>query len=130
MQNMHTLGAPLKQVYEATVGANCTNDSLVLSFTPEVLIHFLISLHDHATFLMTKYTTNSNWALMEAEGMAFIAILFPEFKESLAWREEAFRRFNIEIDKQVYPDGHQRELAMGYHIGCIDWFMKTYELAK
>lgn len=100
------------------------------SFTPEVLIHFLISLHDHATFLMTKYTTNSNWALMEAEGMAFIAILFPEFKESLAWREEAFRRFNIEIDKQVYPDGHQRELAMGYHIGCIDWFMKTYELAK
>lgn len=100
------------------------------SFTSEVLIHFLISLHDHATFLMTKYTTNSNWALMEAEGMAFISILFPEFKESIAWRNEAYRRFNIEIDKQVYPDGHQRELAIGYHIGCINWFMKTYELAK
>lgn len=42
------------------------------SFTPEVLITFLNSLHDHATFLMTKYTTNSNWALMEAEGLASI----------------------------------------------------------
>lgn len=100
------------------------------SFTPEVLITFLNSLHDHASFLMTKYTTNSNWALMEAEGLASIAILFPEFKESQLWRKEAFRRFNIEIDKQVYSDGHQRELAMGYHVGCISWFLRSYELAK
>lgn len=100
------------------------------SFTPEVLITFLNSLHDHASFLMTKYTTNSNWALMEAEGLAAIAILFPEFKDAKLWREEAFRRFNIEIDKQVYPDGHQRELAMGYHVGSINWFLKTYELAR
>lgn len=100
------------------------------SFTPEVLITFLNSLHDHATFLMTKYTTNSNWALMEAEGLASIAILFPEFKEPPLWREEAFKRLNIEIDKQVYSDGHQRELALGYHVGCIEWFLRTYELAK
>ncbi len=100
------------------------------SFTPQVLITFLNSLHDHASFLMTKYTTNSNWALMEAEGLAAIAILFPEFKDAKLWREEAFRRFNIEIDKQVYPDGHQRELAMGYHVGSINWFLKTYELSR
>lgn len=100
------------------------------SFTPEVLITLLNSLHDHASFLMTKYTTNSNWALMEAEGLASIAILFPEFKEAQLWREEAFRRFNIEINKQVYSDGHQRELAMGYHVGSISWFMRSYELAR
>lgn len=79
---------------------------------------------------MTKYTTNSNWGLMEAEGLAAIGILFPEFKDSKLWREEAFRRLNIEIDKQVYPDGHQRELAMGYHVGCINWFLRTYQLAE
>jgi len=100
------------------------------SFTPEVLITFLNSLHDHASFLMTRYTTHSNWALMEAEGLAAIGILFPEFKESQQWREEAFTRFNAEIDLQVYADGHQRELAMGYHIGCINLFMRSYELAK
>lgn len=99
------------------------------SFTPQVLITFLTSLHDHASFLMTKYTTNSNWALMEAEGLAAIAILFPEFKDAKLWREEAFRRFNMEIDKQVYSDGHQRELAMGYHVGSVSWFLRSYELA-
>ncbi len=100
------------------------------NFTPDVLVAFLNSCYDHAEYLMTKYRTGSNWGLMEAEGMAFIAITFPEFKNAEKWENEAIRRLNIEITKQVYPDGHQRELAMGYHIGCINWFLRTYELAK
>ncbi|MCF6333496.1 MAG: heparinase II/III family protein [Draconibacterium sp.] len=100
------------------------------NFTPEVLVAFLNSMYDHAEFLMTKYSTRSNWGLMEAEGMAFIAITFPEFKFSEKWKTEAFRRLNNEINIQVYPDGHQRELAIGYHLGCINWFLRTYELAK
>lgn len=99
-------------------------------FTPEVLVAFLNSLFDHADFLMTVYRTKSNWGLMEAEGMAFIAITFPEFKDAEKWKTEAFRRLNNEINLQVYTDGHQRELAMGYHLGCINWFLRTYELAK
>ncbi|MBV6640630.1 MAG: alginate lyase family protein, partial [Cyclobacteriaceae bacterium] len=35
-----------------------------------------------------------------------------------------------QIHTQVYSDGHQRELAMGYHVGSIRWFMRTYELAS
>ena len=99
-------------------------------FTPEVLVTFLNSCHQHADFLMTKYTAKSNWSLMEAEGMAFIAIIFPEFKDAEKWKTEAVRRLNIEIDNQVYPDGHQRELAIGYHVGCIGWFDRTLDLAR
>ncbi|HEV7347113.1 alginate lyase family protein [Telluribacter sp.] len=99
-------------------------------FTPEVLVAFLNSCHDHSTYLMTKYSKGSNWGLMEAEGMAFIAMTFPEFRDSKKWSEEAIRRLNKEITNQVYPDGHQRELAFGYHMGCIGWFMRTYELAR
>jgi len=99
------------------------------SFTPEVLVAFLNSCYDHASYLMTKYTTRSNWALMEAEGMAFIAFTFPEFNDAAAWREEAIKRLNQEITLQVYPYGHQRELAIGYHMGCIRWFSQTLELA-
>ena len=99
-------------------------------FNSEVLVAFLNSMFDHADFLMTKYSTRSNWGLMEAEGMAFVSITFPEFKDAEKWRNEAFRRLNNEINLQVYPDGQQRELAMGYHIGCINWFLRTYELAK
>ncbi|WP_162418808.1 heparinase II/III family protein [Cyclobacterium roseum] len=100
------------------------------SFTPEALVDFLAAVHEHADFLMTKYSKGSNWALMEAEGLAFIAMTFPEFKESKAWMEEAISRFSKEITHQVYPDGHQRELAFGYHMGSIRWFLRTYELAE
>jgi heparan-sulfate lyase len=100
------------------------------SFTPEVLVSFLNSCYDHASYLMTKYSTGSNWALMEAEGLAFIAIVFPEFEAATTWRNEAIRRLNAEINQQVYPDGQQRELAMGYHVGSIRWFMRTFALAS
>jgi heparan-sulfate lyase len=99
------------------------------AFTPEVLVAFLNSGYDHSAFLMTRYSKGSNWALMEAEGMAHIAFTFPEFKDANAWRGEAIGRLNKEITNQVYPDGHQRELAFGYHMGCIGWFMRTYQLA-
>jgi heparan-sulfate lyase len=100
------------------------------SFTPEVLTAFLNSCYDHASYLMTKYSTRSNWGLMEAEGMAFIAIIFPQFNDSKTWRTEAIRRLNAETTLQVYPDGFQRELSLGYHRGCISWFLGTYELAQ
>ena len=100
------------------------------SFTPDVLVTFLNSCHDHASFLMTKYSKKSNWGLMEAEGMAFIALTFPEFKESDKWLKEAISRLNKEITNQVNPDGYQRELSMGYHTGCISWFMRTLKMAE
>jgi heparan-sulfate lyase len=99
------------------------------SFTPQVLVAFLNSCYDHAAYLMTKYRKGSNWGLMEAEGMAFIAMTFPEFQESEKWLGESVSRLNTEIDNQVYPDGHQRELAMGYHTGSIGWFKRTLDLA-
>ena len=100
------------------------------AFTPELLAAFMNSCYDHSAFLMTKYSSGSNWGLMEAEGMAFIAIMFPQFKDATTWRNEAFRRLTAETAIQVYPDGHQKELSMGYHTGCINWFFRTYELAK
>jgi len=65
-------------------------------FTPAVLVAFLNSCHDHASYLMTKYYASINWSLTEAEGLAFIAFTFPEFKEAKKWKEEAIARLNDE----------------------------------
>ncbi len=100
------------------------------SFTPEILVQFLNSLDEHARYLQTKYSQRSNWGLIEADGLASIAISFPEFQDADRWRNEAIRRLVREIDQQVYPDGHQRELSIDYHIGCIGWFMEPFELAR
>ena len=100
------------------------------AFTPEILVQFLNSFDEHARYLQTKYTQRSNWGLIEADGLAFIALTFPEFRDADRWRGEAIRRLVREIDQQVYADGHQRELSMDYHLGCIGWFMQPFELAR
>lgn len=100
------------------------------SFTPEILVPFLNSFFEHGSYLRTTYTQRSNWGLIEAQGLIFIAISFPEFKDADAWRSEAIRRLAREIDNQVYADGHQRELSLDYHIGCISWFFCPFELAR
>ncbi len=97
-------------------------------FTSDVLVSFLNSLHDHASYLMTEYTKGSNWALMEANGLIHISTIFPEFKDADIWQKEGVVRFNKEINGQVLPDGHQNELAMGYHLGALSNFLRPYEL--
>jgi heparan-sulfate lyase len=99
-------------------------------FTPEILVQLLNSFHEHASYLRTKYSQRSNWGLIEAQGLFFIAMTFPEFQDAEAWRAEAVRRLVREIDSQVYADGHQRELTLDYHVDCILWFWNPLELAN
>lgn len=101
------------------------------SYTPDVLVRQMNCFHEHARVLYKVLETrgHSNWGLMEAEGLAFIAILFPEFKEAAAWRRRAFAHLNREIDRQIRPDGHHLEQCLGYHLGAITWFARTAELA-
>ncbi len=99
-------------------------------FNEKVLQSFLGALHEHATLLAGVYSKGSNWALMEAEGLAFIALTFPEFKDAEKWLKTAVGRFHKEIKKQVRTDGHQVEQCINYHLGCIQWFTRTAELAQ
>jgi heparan-sulfate lyase len=98
------------------------------SFTPEALVRFLNACSVHASYLTEKFSYQ-NHGLMEAEGSAFIAIIFPEFRDSARWRRKAFAHLNKQIHVQVRPDGHQVEQCFNYHLGCIGWFSRTAELA-
>ncbi len=99
------------------------------SFTPEVLVTFLNSCYDHASFLVERFTPR-NHGLFEAEGVGFIAIMFPEFKDARTWRDKVIRHQNDQIKIQVRPDGHQIEQAINYHAACLRLFSRTHELAK
>ena len=99
-------------------------------FTPQVLAAFLTSCHDHAAFLTGQAFTRNNHGLMEAEGTAFIAIMFPEFKAAKTWRRKAAAFLSRQVGRQVRADGHQIEQCMNYHVGCIGWFSRTAELAR
>jgi heparan-sulfate lyase len=100
------------------------------SYTPEALVRFLNSCHAHAEYLAEgRDFRRNNWGLMEAEGTAFIAVTFPEFRKSEAWRKKSFAHLASQVHEQVREDGMQVEQCMGYHGGCIRWFSRTAELA-
>ncbi len=102
-------------------------------FTPDVLAAFLLSCADHADYLydvLGKVDRMSNWRLMEAEGLAHIAMAFPEFKHAERWLKRAIDRLNLEIQRQIRPDGMHFEQCLNYHTGCIRWFARTAELAR
>ncbi|MGQ9730292.1 MAG: heparinase II/III family protein [Candidatus Zipacnadales bacterium] len=89
------------------------------SMTPEAHCTFVKSFVEHAQTLhrMTvEYPEHGgNWVTMECNGLAHIGVMFPEFKEAQDWREVAYSRLSMELDRQVYPDGAQMELTGGYH---------------
>jgi hypothetical protein len=102
--------------------------------TPES--HYLIvkSVIEHAWRLADvtlKHPEHTgNWVTMECNGLGTIGILFPELRESREFVKIALDRMNMEIDKQVYPDGSQVELAPGYHQVSMVNFMDLAGVAK
>lgn len=83
-------------------------------FTDDVLVDWYKSIWEHGWRLRTFHRTG-NWLIMEMNGLAQIAVLYPQFKDAPAWKAYAFERMVDELDAQVYPDGWQVELSSGYH---------------
>ncbi len=99
------------------------------SFTPDALVIFLNSCHDHASYL-TEHFTPGNHGLKESLGAAFLAITFPEFKDAKKWRDKALEHIKAETRRQVRDDGHQVEQTLNYHSGCLGKFAHIYKFAK
>ncbi len=99
------------------------------SFDDESVVLMVKSFYDHARHLM-KYPTTGNWLAMEANGLFHIGVLFPEFTDAAAWRKTAIDRLYAELDKQVYPDGAQIELAAGYHNVSLNSFEMPVRISR
>ena len=89
------------------------------SMTPEAHCAFVKSFTEHARTLMRMAVEHpehgGNWVTMEMNGLAHVGVMFPEFKDAQQWRQVAYDRLLMELDRQVYPDGAQKELTTGYH---------------
>ena len=97
------------------------------AFTNEAKLTMLRAIYDHACFLF-QFQTNRNHLLRESNGLAWISLYFPEFKESPIWQEAALARIDNELTSQVNQDGSQIEVSTGYQWLVVDEFEKIYEL--
>ncbi len=104
------------------------------SLEPDDLVTFMKSWIEHGRHLMRITLEHpehgGNWVTMECNGLGHLGILLPECNEAPAWLETAIGRLTAELDRQVYPDGAQKELTTGYHQVARGNFVDLYKLAR
>lgn len=84
--------------------------------TPEFLVELLTSLYNHARRTeQMPYPNRDNFVQIETTGLAYVAALFPEFRDATVWRELANARMTASLREQLLPDGVHGELTPVYH---------------
>jgi len=100
------------------------------NFRDATRIEILKSFYAHAEHLRHYSGYKCNWFIVESRVLYVLGVLFPEFKNSLIWREEGAKRLAGEIETQILPDGADWELSPGYHMMACRGFLEPHEIAK
>ena len=100
------------------------------SLTPPVHTHILLGFYEHAVYLHSGRFGSRNHSLFAARGLFFVSVLFPEFREAKAWRDNAQGHLTKQILMQVGSDGCHIEKCPYYHRACISIFQSTLDVAR
>lgn len=92
------------------------------SLTDDALCTILKSLVEHARHLDRWPTRSGNWLTMESTAVVVVGTLLPEFREADTWRQHGIDRLYRQLQTDVYPDGLEIELAIGYN----NWVVKNF----
>ena len=103
--------------------------------TPALHSKIAYSFYEHALVLREmspRYWPNAdhNHYLHEMLGLLLISCIFPDFKESDAWREFAIHELGRCAKAQFTEDGGQVEGSPNYHNGCLSMFFSLAEVAR
>ena len=96
--------------------------------SPATTLLVLSSIPEHADFQRRFHSGGGNWITMEMRGLATAAASWPEFKDSGDWLTYATELMTPELQKQVYPDGVQKELTSHYHWVALQNFDEFADL--
>jgi hypothetical protein len=96
-----------------TAGFFALQDTPLL--TPVTRILIISSIHNHGHYGRNFHAEGGNWLMMEMNGLATVALCWPEFKDSDAWFAYTLDTILPEMKSQVYPDGAHKELTSHYH---------------
>ncbi len=98
------------------------------SWTPEALCTVLKSLVEHARHLR-KWPSRGNWLTAESKALTIIGVLLPEFSEAADWRGTGIQRLYSQMGEEIYPDGLENELALGYNLWVLRNYSDIFDLA-
>ena len=95
------------------------------SVSPRFLARMLEAMRRDAEFLYRPehWRRFSNWGTFENQGLAFMAVLFPEFRRNSLWLKEVWFRMYFQLQEDFYPDGMHKETSPSYHSHELQvWF--------
>jgi hypothetical protein len=79
-------------------------------------ILMLSSVPEQADVCRRHHTHRGNHVLTEMLALVRAATYWPEFRDAPAWIDYAFATAAGEMERQVYPDGAQKELSNHYQV--------------
>lgn len=98
------------------------------AFSDDAICAMFKSVYEQACYLR-HWMSLGNWLTAESNGLYTAGALFPEFRQAAEWRRVALERLYKQLDDEVYPDGMQFELAIGYNCWVVREFSDIIELA-
>jgi hypothetical protein len=73
---------------------------------------------------------NANHYLSNGVGLLYVALAFPEFKETRKWYKRGLEIILNSMEKQVLEDGVSFEKSVHYHRSVTEFFLHVYLLLK
>ena len=100
------------------------------SMTAEWLAEVLIRIDEETNHIIKNYSTTSNHLITQAQAVTFAGMLFPELKNSAAWKQSGGDVLSREVTAQYFPDGWLMDGDFSYHIGGIEDFRLSMLVAQ
>ena len=98
------------------------------AFTDEVIVNILTSVVEQVRHLL-RHPSHGNWFTAESLGIYTMGVLFPEFRDAAEWRRTGVERLYRQMNEEVYPDGMEYEVALGYNNWVLREYVSVVELA-
>ena len=101
--------------------------------TPEFLVKFLNSLHQHANYInsnFSNFSQTSNWGVIEFHGLFNASLFLNNFLKSSKWKQDAISKLKTCITLQIMEDGSQWEQSPMYHNEVFHCYLNVNHLAK
>ncbi len=100
------------------------------TITAEWLAEVLVRLDEEANHIVNNYSETSNHLITQAQAVTFAGMLFPELKNSAAWKQSGCGVLNREVTAQYFPDGWLKDGDLHYHISGISDFRLAMRVAQ
>lgn len=100
------------------------------SITAEWLAEVLVRIDEETNHIIKNYSTTSNHLITQAQAVTFAGMLFPELKNSAAWKQSGGDVLAREVTAQYFPDGWLMDGDLHYHISSIEDFRLSMLIAQ